>query len=274
MKTYMLRKIVLSVVGLVVMLLFAACSGVGTASTTTPTSLSGTITAVSAANHSVTISSGGQSYTITGLSDQAVLALQAQIGKTYTIQVTQKSDGSYNITAGTQPTPGVSSTGSNGTPSANVVLGNISFVGPVQSTSSSSLTVKLPDGSALTMAINTSTDQSGLNGTQLSNGQLVKIEANTAPDGSFTASKVKIADSGDDATTVDFQGTTTQAVGSDNVLHFQVGTQSYSYTINSAAKLDDFNGNAQSIASSTSVKVEVQFTGTTGSIMKISNPSN
>ncbi|MGH2508918.1 MAG: DUF5666 domain-containing protein, partial [Ktedonobacteraceae bacterium] len=203
MKKHMVRTIVLSAVGLVVMLLLAACSGVGTASS--PTSLSGTITAVNATNHSVTISTGGQSYTITGLSDQEIQALQTQIGKTYTLQVSQNSDGSFTLTAGTQPTPGASTPEPNNngnTPSANVVAGNISFTGPIQSVSSSSLTVRLPDGSTLTMALNASTDQSDLGGAQLSNGQVVQVEANTNPDGSFTASKVEIADANsDDANT-------------------------------------------------------------------------
>lgn len=274
MKERIVRKIVVSVIGLVVMLLLAACSGVGTASA--PSSLSGTITAVNAANHSVTISSGGQSYTITGLSDQTIQVLQTQIGKTYTLQVSQNSDGSFSLTAGTQPTPGEESTpGTDDTPSANTTAGNISFTGPIQSVSSSSLTVKLPDGSTLTMALNASTDQSDLNGAQLSNGQMVKVEASTNPDGSFTASKVKLADTtSDDVNTVDFQGTTSQTVGSDNVLHFKVGNQSYNYTISTTAKLDDFNGNAHGIASGTLIKVEVQFTGTAGSVTKISNPSN
>lgn len=271
MQKQMLRKMVLSAIGLVVMLLFAACSGVGTASS--PTSISGTITAVNAANHSVTISSGGQSYTITGLSDQEIQTLQTQIGKTYTLQVSQNSDGSFSLTVGTQPTPGEG--GTNGTPSPNTAIGSISFTGPIQSVSSSSLTVKLPDGSTLTMAINASTDQSDLDGAQLSNGQMVQVEASTNPDGSFTATKVKTADANsNDANTVEFQGVTTQTVGTDNVLHFQVGTKIYSYTISATTQLDDFNGNAHAITSGMSVKVEVQFTGTTGSITKISNANN
>lgn len=270
MKTSLLRKVVLSIIGLVVMFLLAACSGVGT--TNAPTTITGTITAVSAANHSVTISANGQTYTITGLSDQAVQTLQSQVGKTYTLQITQNSDGSYSLTAGTQPTPGAVS---NGTPPANAVPGSISFTGPVQSASSSSLVVKLPDGSTLTMALNPSTDQSDLNGATLSNGQMVSIEASTNPDGSFTATKVKAADANsNDNNTVDFQGATTQAIGSDNMLHFAVGNQSYSYAINAATRLDDFSGNAHSITSGTRVKVEVQFTGSTGSVTKISNAND
>lgn len=274
MKKRMVRKIVLGAVGLVIMLLLAACSGVGTTSTTgIPTSLSGTITAVNAANHSVTISANGQSYTITGLNDQAVQVLQTQIGKTYTIQVSQNSDGSFSITTGTLPVPDLNNTG--GTPSANVVPGSIELTGPIQSVSSSSLTVKLPDNSTLTMALNASTDQSDLDGAQLSNGQFVAVEANTNPDGSFTASKVKTAKANsDDANTVTFKGVALQPVGTDNALHFRVGTQNYSYAVNSSTQLDDFNGNVHTITSGTPVKVEVQFTGTTGTITKVSDPNN
>jgi hypothetical protein len=272
MKSPLLKKCVFSVVSLVIMILFAACSGVGTP--VTGTTLSGTITSVDAAHHSVTITSGGQSYTITGLTDQEIQVLSTQINKVYTIHVTQNSDGSYTLTSGTEPTPGAEPEtpgANNATPSTSTGVGSISFTGPVQSASASSLTVKLPDNSTITMGINASTDQSDLNGAQLTNGQLVKIEANAA-NGSFTATKIKHADNSDNI--VDFQGQTTQAVGSDNVLHFSVGGHSYSYAISSTAKLDDFGGNAHSIASGASVKVEVMFTGTTGSITKIRNVSN
>lgn len=276
MKSPLLKKLVFSVVSLVIMILFAACAGVGTPGT--PNALSGTVKSVDLAHHSVTITSGGQDYTITGLTDQEIQVLNTQIGKVYTIHVTQNSDGSYTLTTGTEPTPGAETpepNNNNETPSTSTGVGSISFTGPVQSASASSLTVKLPDNSAITMGINASTDQGDLNGAQLSNGQLVKIEASANADGSFTATKIKRADSSDSSNnTVDFKGQTTQAVGSDNVLHFKVGNQSYSYTISSTAKLDDFGGNAHSIASGTPVKVEVTFTGTTGSITKVSNASN
>lgn len=281
-KTHLWRKIVLSVVGLVLMILFTACSGVGTNGPGTITSLTGTITNVNAANHTVTLSVNNQTYTIGNLSDQEIQALQGQVGKIYTIQVTQNSDGSYSITAGTNPTlsdnetPGVNETPTNDeTPSSTGASGSISFVGPVQSTSSSSLVVKMPDGSTLNMAINAQSDLSDLNGAQLSAGQMVKVEAQASANG-FIANSVKLADSGDqaDASTVDFQGNVTQAVGSDHILHFSVGNRSFSYTIGSSADLSDFGGNAGSITNGTAVKVTVQFTGTTGSITKISSANN
>ncbi|MGZ6367679.1 MAG: hypothetical protein ACXWPS_17175, partial [Ktedonobacteraceae bacterium] len=80
-------------------------------------------------------------------------------------------------------------------------------------------------------------------------------------------------DSGDlqDQNTVTFQGVTTQAVGSDRVIHFAVGNRSFSFPIISTAELKDFNGNAQSIANAASVKVQVQFNGTSGTALDVSN---
>jgi hypothetical protein len=274
LKLQLWRKIVFGVIGLVLLVLFTACSGVG--SNGPINGITGTITSVDTAHHTVTVSVNGQSYTIGGLSDQEAQALQSQIGKMYHLQVTQNSDGSYSITVGTNPTLANGETpGVDETPNANEPTstgGSISFTGPVQSVSSSSLTVTLPDGStAITMAINAQTDQSDLNGAQLHNGQLVKVDAN-ASGNSFVATKIKIADSGDN--TVDFQGTTTQTVGSDNVLHFSVGGQNFSYAISSTADLGDFGGHASSIASGTAVKVKVQFNGTTGNVIKVSNANS
>ena len=278
-KFHLWRKIVFGVVGLVLLVMFTACSGVG--SNGTINGITGTITAVDAAHHTVTVSVNGQSYTIGGLSDQETQALQSQIGKMYHLQVTQNSDGSYSITVGTNPTLATSGTpGVDETPEANETpnateppsAGSISFTGTVQSVSGSSLAVMMPDGStSITMAINAQTDRSDLNGAQLHNGQLVKVDADVSGSG-FVATKVKVASSSDN--TVDFKGKTTQAVGSDNVLHFSVGSQNFNYTISSTADLGDFGGHASSIASGTFVKVKVQFNGSTGSVIKVGNANS
>jgi hypothetical protein len=55
------------------------------------------------------------------------------------------------------------------------------------------------------------------------------------------------------------------------VIHLTVGNRSFSYPIVSTAELKDFNGNAQSIVNGTSVKVTVQFNGTSGSALDVSN---
>jgi len=285
MKVQQLRTIFLSTVSIVLLILLTACAGVGTPANGSATSITGTITAVSVANHSVTVSVQGTSYTVNGLSDQDVQALQSQIGKTYTIQVTQNSDGSYSLTGGTTPTlapnatPGVNDTPEAGnTPEATETpgstetsnsTGSFTIVATAQNVSSSNLSVTLPDGTSLTVAINGQTDTSELNGT-LSNGQQVKVEANATSSG-FVATKIKTPDSGTDPNSAEFQGVTTQTVGSDHVLHFTVGNHTFSYAIGSNADLGDFNNNASSIASGTSVKVTVQYTGSTGSITKISN---
>jgi hypothetical protein len=287
MKSHLLRNMVFTAIGLVLLIMLTACAGVGTNANGSITSITGTISSVNTANHSVTLSVGGTSYTVNGLSDQEVQTLQSQIGKTYTVQVTQNSDGSYTLTVGTNPTqtnatPGVNETpdttetpGTTETPDATETTsstGSFTLVGPVQSASSSSLTVTMPDGTALTIAITAQTDQSDLNGAQLSAGQKVKVDVVGNATG-LSADKIKLADSGDqaDANTIDFKGTTTQAVGSDHMLHFTVGNRAFSYALSSSADLSDFGNNANGIASGTQVKVKVQFNGTTGVVIKVSN---
>lgn len=275
--SHLLHKMVLSIVVLLLLILFTACSGVGSNGNTTVNSLTGTIASVNASAHSVTISVNGQSYTINGLTDQEVQILQGQIGKPYTIQVTKNSDGSYTITTGTQPTPENEQTpeatetpNAEGTPSTNTTGESISFVGPVQSgTNSTSLIVKLPDGSTLTAAINQQTDQSDLNGAQLSVGQLVSVDANATSAG-FVATKIKIETNSNDANTVDYVGKTTQTVGGDNLLHFTVGNLNLSFAINASTQVKDFT-NAQAIPSGTLVKVKVLFNGNTGTVTEVSN---
>src|SRR5438874_40576 len=69
--------------------------------------------------------------------------------------------------------------------------------------------------------------------------------------------------------TITFQGRTTAAVGSDNVIHFTVGTKSYSFIIPSTADLTAFHGNAQSIQSGTQVQVQVQYNGSTPTVILV-----
>ncbi len=292
MKNHRVQTIVLGIVGLVLMILFSACSGVsGNGGPGTTYKITGQISATSSASHSVTLTVNGQSISITGLTDQEVAALQSQVGKTYTIVATQNSDGSYTISNGTTPvntsnTPGVTSGIETATPEAGQtpepsqtgsVQGTIEFTGKVQSVSNSSITITMPDGTNVTMSIvNGQTDMSDFNGALPTNGQLIKAEANANTDGSYTATKLGTTDSGDaaDQNVVTFQGSTNSAVGSDKVIHFTVGSKSYSYTISSGADLGDFNNNAQSIGNNQAVKVEVTFNGTTGTVTKVSNANS
>jgi hypothetical protein len=189
------------------------------------------------------------------------------------MQVTQNSDGSYSIESGTNVTPESNETSDTNQTSSVSEPGSIDFIGNVQFVTGSSIVVKLPDGSNLQMSIVAGqSDLSKFNGALPGVNQVVKVSA-TAVNGIFTATEVKPTDSGDlqDQNTVTFQGVTTQAVGVDHVIHFTVGNRSYSFTIASTAELKDFNGSAQSIANGTAVKVQVLYSGTSGSALDVSN---
>ena len=280
------RMVIVCMTGLLLMALFTACAGVTTTNGTV--SITGKIQSVDVANGTVTLNVQGQSQPIVikGLSSAQVSALQSQVGKTYTITATQNSDGSYQIDVNGNPvlsapgTPeGIQTPDTNETPSAPE-QGNISFIGKVQSVSSSSIVVSMPDGSTLSMNIvNGQTDLSDFNGALPGANQLIKVDANSNSDGSFTATKLRTTDSGDtsDSTklnTVDYNGVTTSAVGTDGVIHFKVGNKSFSFTIGSNTDLGDFNNNAQSIQVNQAVKVEVLFNGATGSVVKVSNANS
>lgn len=161
----------------------------------------------------------------------------------------------------------------NGSQSGTPVPGSISFIGPVQSVNSSSIVAKLPNGQSLTARIvNGQTDLSDFNGGLPSQGQLVDMKATTNTDGNFTAAEIKPSDSNDttDQNTVKFEGVVTSAVGADNVLHFRVGTQDFSYTLNATTDLSDFQNNARTIGSNRAVEVKVQFQGTSATVLEVS----
>jgi hypothetical protein len=276
------RIVIVCMAGLLLMALFTACAGVTTTNGTV--SITGKIQSVDVANGTVTLNVQGQSQPIVikGLSSAQVSALQSQVGKTYTVTATQNSDGSYQIAVNGNPvlsTPGtpegIQTADTNETPQ-----GSISFIGKVQSVNSSSIVVSMPDGSTLSMNIvNGQTDLSDFNGSLPGANQLIKVDANSNSDGSFTATKLSATDSGDTSNstklnTVDFQGVTTSAVGSDGVIHFKVGNKSYSFGIGSNTDLGDFNNNAQSIQANQAVKVEVLFNGASGSVVKVSNANS
>jgi hypothetical protein len=275
MNQNVLKQMVVGIAALVVMIMFTACAGVGASSSNGLTNLtfSGSVVSVNSANHSVTLNVNGQTKTINNIPDNVMSNLQNQVGKFYSIQVTQNSDGTYSIESGTNVTPEANETPNTNETSSVNEPGSIDFIGNVQSVTSSSVVVKLPDGSTLPMSIvSGQTDLSKFNGSLPGVNQVVKVSA-TANNGSFTATDLKPTDAGDlqDQNTVTFKGVTTQAVGSDRVIHFTVGNRSFSFPVVSTAELKDFNGNAQSIASATSVKVNVQFNGTSGTAIDVSN---
>jgi hypothetical protein len=275
MNQKVVKQMVVGIAAIVVMIMFTACAGVGTTSSNGLTNLtfSGSVVSVNSANHSVTLNVNGQTKTINNIPDNVMSNLQNQVGKFYSIQVTQNSDGTYSIESGTNVTPEANETPNTNETSSVNEPGSIDFIGSVQSITSSSVVVKLPDGSTLPMSIvSGQTDLSKFNGSLPGVNQVVKVSA-TANNGSFTATELKPTDAGDlqDQNTVTFKGVTTQAVGSDRVIHFTVGNRSFSFPVVSTAELKDFNGNAQAIASATSVKVNVQFNGTSGTAIDVSN---
>jgi len=277
MNQKVVKQIVVGIAALVVMVLFTACAGVGTTPGGT-TTFSGSVVSVNAQNHSVTLSVNGQNQTISGLTDQEVALLQNQVGKVYAIQVTQNSDSSYSIVTGTNVTPEANETpSSNETPSNNETPssvnepGSIEFIGNVTSSSNGNLVVGMPNGLSLSMSTNAQTDLKDFNNVLPGANTHVKVQATANTDGSFTATKIGNVDSSDDASIVKFQGVTTSAVSSDRMIHFSVGNKKFNYAIASTADLGDFNNNAQSIGNSASVKVTVQFNGTTGTATKVSN---
>ncbi len=249
--------VVVCAVSLLFMALFAACAGVAVPTTNSPVTVTGTIKSVNTANGSITpaVQNSDGSYTISTGSNSITIAVGTPEG----IQ-----------TPGANETPG-------GTESAgNPQAGTISFIGKVQSVNGNSIVVSLPNGSTLTVNIvNGTTDLGDFNNTAPAAGATIKVAANANTDGSYTATKLSQTDSGDlsnptKLNTVDFQGMTTSAVGADRVIHFTVGKKSYSYTIGSTADLGDFNSNAQGIQANRPVKVEVLFSGSNGSVTKVS----
>jgi hypothetical protein len=172
-------------------------------------------------------------------------------------------------TTSSNGTPGTTSTQSPGTTQTQSVFepGSIDFAGTVQSVNGQTITVKMPDGTLLNINIV---------GNAPSVGQIVKILAMANPDGSFTAKKLSSGDSGDLNNPVKYTGVTTSAVGPDNIIHFNVGTHSFSFTIiPGTTDLKDFNSNPQSIQNNQSVTVEVQFNnGANPTVSKVSNPNS
>jgi len=212
-----------------------------------------------------------------------VTTLQAQVGKTYTLQVIQSSGNSYTMNPNSTPelngtnTPEANPTETTNPtePSTSLEQGSISFMGTVQSAAPNRIVVSMPNGRTLAMSATNQTDLSDFNGTLPTAGTLVGVKTTANTDGSFTATAVKPATPGDpDQNVVDYQAITTSAVGTDAVLHFKVANQNYSFTIGSTADLGDFNNNARAIGTNLHVKVEVRFNGSTGAVIKVGNSNN
>jgi hypothetical protein len=129
-----------------------------------------------------------------------------------------------------------------------------------------------PNGQTYTLAISAQTDRSAFGGSLPGVGASVNMDAIINPDGSFTATILKPAVQGDpDLNVIAYTGITTSAVGADRVLHFTVGSKSYTFTLPATADLSDFNGNAQAIGNNISVKVKVQVPANT--VVSVGNAS-
>ncbi len=286
MNTFLLKHLRLGIVGIcsiAVLLLFSACSslGIGTGNGT----IVGKLQSVNAANHSVVINVNGQNLTVSNLTDSQIASLQTQIGKTYSFQVeaTQNTSNSYTITSNTEPTEN-----DDATPVVNVTetpddvvntattTGSLSFTGKVQQANSSAIVVTMPNGQTLSMrVVNGQSDLSDFAGSLPPVNTIVKVEANANTAGSFTLSKLETTDTNDaqDPTKLnklDVQGVTTQAIGSDNIVHVKVGSKTFAFALTPTSQLKDFT-NVQAILSNSAVKLEVLFYGGNGSVVKIEN---
>lgn len=281
MKTSFVRYIVISMSILVVMVLFSACSGLGNGQST----LSGSIVSVNASTGTVVISVNGQQDTIKNVPANVIQTLQNQglVGKTYSVTVTTNSDGSFSIVSGTnvtadndQGTPTTdetSTTNETATPETGTnEPGSMTFYGVVQSQGSNSLVVTMPTGGTLSFTTNGSTDLSDWNNGLPSVGTHVKVVVNANSDGSFTATKVGNVDQNNNTTQAQYSGVTTAALGSDHVLRFSVGNKSFSFPIANGTDLSSFTNS--SIPSGASVSVTVQFNGSNGSVIEVSNSNS
>src|SRR5580765_5590052 len=101
--------------------------------------------------------------------------------------------------------------------------GGILFIGPVKSITSNSLVMGAPNGETFTITITPQTDLSAFGGSLPTAGTSVNMDASVNPDGSFAATILKPALSGDpDLNVIAYIGITTSPVGTDRVLHFTI----------------------------------------------------
>jgi hypothetical protein len=268
------RMLAIGVCSLFLIVLFTACDGT---TINGASSITGVIQSVNTAQHQVTLLVNGQQFNIDGLSDQQAALLQSQQGRTYTLQVTPNGTNNYTIISNSDPQDDDNPSANASTTGNQPVVANepasIEFVGSVQSVGANAIAVRMPNGDVLSMNVNAQTDRSDLFNGQLSSGQQVKVEAQVLANNQFTAVKLETPSSDDSAdqaelNTVTFSGTTTSAVGSDNVVHFNAGNKSYSYNIGPTTQIEDF-ASAQSIGSNQPIKLEVLFQGAHGTITKV-----
>jgi hypothetical protein len=285
------RPLVVCIAGLCIMVFFAACSGVATTTNsngTTTSSITGKLVSVNPSTQSATFSTNNnQQVTVNQLPSDLITQLQSRVGQQVTLTVTQNGN-TYNFSANTSVTANgtpvatantTTTTSGQPTTTAAVEPGKLDFYGKVQSINASGITVAMPNGDAITMAINAQTDRDSdfANG-QPTIGQQIELKGITNQDGTFTATKLGFLKQDDlsdtvKLNTVDFEGVTTSTVGSDKALHFTVGNKPYTFTLNTATtEIKHFNTNQpQAIPNNQPVKVTVQFNGSNGTVTKVEN---
>ncbi|MDQ6661949.1 MAG: hypothetical protein M3Z24_13430 [Chloroflexota bacterium] len=194
-----------------------------------------------------------------------MILFTACAGTTGSTSTGQSTPGSTSTTtSATQVPPAATATSPSGPTATSIPVafkaGGISFIGPVKSINSSRIVMSAPNGQIFTMAITAQTDRSAFGGGLPTVGASVDMDSAVNSDGSFRATILKLAQQGDsDLNVIAYTGITTSAVGANRVIHFTVGTKSYTFTIPTVANLGDFGGNAQAIGNNVSVKVKVQF---------------
>jgi Domain of unknown function (DUF5666) len=152
--------------------------------------------------------------------------------------------------------------------------GSISFIGTIQSSDATSVTVSMPNGDTLPVTFNAATDRRDF--PQFTNGQLIDVNASTLTDGVFVAKDLKAVDQKDaqdpqKRSEIDFKAIVTSPVGADNVIHFQVGNKSYSVTANGGTQLKGGFTSVQSIQPNQAVKLNIQYNGTNSTLLKVDN---
>src|SRR5579859_2687739 len=93
------QSLIVCGIGFLMMILFTACAGVAstTGTTTGATTITGSLVSVNTAQKSAILNVNGQQVTVSGLTDQELITLKAQVGKTYTLQVNQSSANAYTM---------------------------------------------------------------------------------------------------------------------------------------------------------------------------------
>lgn len=171
-------------------------------------------------------------YSISKSSKQSVMPDQPQIAT----NMPQPTLSSAPITGSTKPVAFES--------------GGISFLGVIKSNNSNVLLLTMPNGQPFTAKVVTQTDLTGFKGIVPAVGTAVDIDSAITPDGTFVVTMLRPVMAGNkDINVIEYKGYTTSAVGADQMIHLQVGSQHYSFMANPVptTNLSDFDSDFHSI---------------------------